>query len=57
MSVHSGDCGIEPLLPCGCTYAVFQRILWGNYEIYTIKSGFLDQMPDDCQMAGMQRIE
>jgi hypothetical protein len=57
MSVHSGDCGIEPLLPCGCTYAVFQRILGGNYEIYTIKSGFLYQMPDDCQMAGMQRIE
>ena len=57
MSVHSSDCSIEPLLSCVGTYAVFQRILRRNDEMYAVKSSFFDQMPDDGQMAYVQRIE
>ena len=49
--------GEVAVLAGGCAYAVFERILGGDYEIDHIETGLLDHVLDDGEVADMQRIE
>ena len=57
MTVDGFYGGEVAVLAGGCAYAVFERILGGDYEIDHIETGLLDHVLDDGEVADMQRIE
>jgi hypothetical protein len=57
VAVDGFDSSVIAILACGGADAVLERILRGDDEIYHIKTGLLDQMSDDGEVADMHWIE
>jgi hypothetical protein len=48
---------IETLSARAAADTVLQRILRGNYKVYTVKTLFPDHVPDDGKMTDVKRVE